>query len=200
MDALIVNDDVIRQEDPVLITDGAPNCDPDFEGAELFDNYNPQAWIEIDDARAEGVFTMVVGLGIEMQAAFQQGDIEPDVDPWSTLNELALAGGMVGVDDDPKFKAAYTHAGLLKELALVDDLTFCVGRLPPALAELTVDEFDASVEVTIDGVVFPPISDCGTDDGYTVRQSDDGATIVACGAACALMKVGAHMHFSAECI
>ncbi len=171
----------------VIITSGAPNCDTD-DGVDpyaLFETYDSDAEQQLLEGYDDHMFSMVIGLSILEDLPPEPGDMEPDVDVWDALHELALAGGMADIDSYPAFKRADSEQGLYKKLELLNDLPFCVTTLPPELWGMTLAEFDASVDVELDGEALDRLEVCDDNmHGFILPDENSKGVIVVCGLAC----------------
>ncbi len=175
----------------VVITSGAPNCDTSNgdDPQALFETYDDEAKLQILDAYQQDIFSMIVGLSVEQDDPPEPEDMEPDIDAWEILHELALEGGMANADDYPAFKQANSAAGLYKELGIVDELPFCVTRLPPELQDYSITEFDLFVEVEFEDEPLTRFDKCEDNEtGFMLPNGNAEGVIVACGTTCAEMR------------
>jgi hypothetical protein len=126
-----------------------------------------------------GVPTYVVGIDANTQTLVDQ------------LNTFAEAGGqpLPGV---VKFYNAQDGNALLADIAqIVEGVLSCTVELDPAP---TAPDFTT---VTIDGVEWPQVADCETQDGwiYSVEHTE----ITLCGSACQSLKDNGHMDVAYHC-
>ncbi len=185
-DALLAGDSSHRKS-IIFVTDGAANCKPSSVLGGMFD---AQLWFESPDdglvpsihaARAEGITTYVVGIGITDQVSGPVLDGEPNgVNAMHDLSKAALAGGApVDAQGDPMdaipeyyFGDSVTslHAAIS---SILDQIPRCEIKLDPAptlrqallglvelrVAGIKIDNLDASVcPVGADGWVWKSIT------------------------------------------
>jgi hypothetical protein len=135
----------------------------------------------------DGIRTFVVGVDIGMTVGVA-GEDSPQVDPFTALNEVALAGGMpwqFGMEAQ-KFYDVRDSADLIEAMQPIEGLQDCTVDLtmvpdPPA-------EPITSVNIEIDDMPVPYIEDCENEAGWTWIIEAEILTF--CGSWCDLFKNG----------
>jgi hypothetical protein len=163
----------------VLVTDGAANCRADAANVnEMFESYDVALPVLVGDAYVnDGIPTYVVGIDISNQQTSNVNNGEPNgIIPSQKLNEVAQAGGTVSFfnsQDQIELEAALNE--------VIESVQTCLIPLaePPVFPEFT--------EVIVEGVEWPMITDCDTEDGWLYSNPFD--TILLCGAACEALKL-----------
>ena len=154
-----------------LVTDGDALCGPD-QWEELTDDGVDEVIGDIYTVR--GIPTYVIGL------AAQGGDF---IDH---LNEMGLAGGRPNPVPNQDYYPGDDQASLQAAFAqVVTDVITCTLDLEEAPTD--PDLF----KVSIDGIEYMHIVDCGQGDGWTFMPNTMNEQIELCGAACAAFKGGA---------
>lgn len=163
-----------------LVTDGDALCGPD-QWEELTDEGVDEVIGEIYAVR--GIPTYVIGLAAQGSSFIAH------------LNEMGVAGGRPNPapqqdyypgDDQASLQAAFEQ--------VVTDVITCTLELDEAPAD------PALFKVTVDGVEYMYVADCGQGDGWTFVPNSMNEQIELCGAACAAFKGGAPFHAKQYCL
>jgi hypothetical protein len=159
----------------VMVTDGAANCASWASGNDIFNAYDTDLPDIVRQAHDEhGIPTYVIGIDIVDENIWV-----PAVNPHEALTEVAIAGG-VPRNGAEKFYNASDETELLDALATISGYIECSISLPaePGYPDL--------VEVEVDGVLVPRVTDCDTEDGWVFPNQGGGTynTITMCGDAC----------------
>lgn len=132
----------------------------------------------LEDAAAQGVYTYVVGIG-----AGTGLDEE--------LNQYAIAGGQPLPGDD-KFYNAQDGDTLFEMMdTLVQGVLSCVVLLE------SESPYPDLTEVEIDGMSWPQVDDCASEDGWV--YSNPYGEITLCGAACESLMPGGTVDITYQC-
>ncbi|RMG93416.1 MAG: VWA domain-containing protein [Deltaproteobacteria bacterium] len=113
-------------------------------------------------------------------------DGSPLANPWKRLNDVAMAGGVPknGGMDPEKFYNATNEAELQAALdAIAGAVISCTVPLDPPPEPIQ----ENWTEIEVDGMVWPKVMDCATEDGWMFTQPDL-SEIQLCGAACDAFK------------
>lgn len=158
----------------VLVTDGAPNCNPaEAPGDTLFvyDDEVPQ--IISDAFTLHQIPVYVVGINI-----LDYMETKPAVNPSHAIEDMAIAGGVPAPLGEP-----YYNAFNEPELAMA--LENVVGAIECTITLQEAPIYPENVSVEVGNTWYPRVDDCGTEDGwvYTSPQGPYNA-IQLCGAAC----------------
>lgn len=171
----------------VFVTDGAANCRIGARtSVERFEEYDSQLPVEVGNAWTNaGIPTYVVGIDIENAVSPVVVDGNPDsTNPYEKLNEVATAGGKPKAGAE-KFYQTTNQIELQDALQqIIDDALSCSVPLNP------VPAFPDLLEIYIDGMMVPRVTDCNTEDGW-VYTNPNGPydSIELCGSWCAELKV-----------
>ncbi len=163
----------------ILVTDGAANCRADAINAnQLFETYDTALPVLVGDAfTIDAIKTYVVGIDISNAQTPNVSDGEPNgIVPSQKINEVAVAGGtgaFFNSQDQIELEAALND--------VIDSVQTCL--IP--LAEAPI--FPEFTKVLVDGVEWPLVMDCATEDGWLYSNPFD--TILLCGAACDALKL-----------
>jgi hypothetical protein len=171
----------------ILVTDGAANCSSDAtSNPERFEIYDDNLSIVVGDALTDDdIATFVVGIDIADEESPTTPDGSPDgINPTTELNAVAVAGG-VPRDGAAQFYNAGNQAELqdaLQEIA--GAVISCTIPLNPA----PEPEQQAFVTIEVDGVEWPEVEDCATEDGWMWSNLPALDQIQLCGTACDELK------------
>lgn len=142
---------------------------------------NTSAQIEalLAAAAAQELYTYVVGIDADTASLVSQ------------LNLLAVAGGQPLVGAEQFYNAQDGNALLTKMGEIVEGVLSCSVTLdpPPDFPDLT--------EVEIDGMIWPKVADCNTEDGWIYSNPFDEITL--CGMACQELKDKGQVDISYQC-
>ena len=114
-------------------------------------------------------------------------DGSPLANPWKRLNDVAMAGGVPknGGMDPEKFYNATNEIELQAALdAIAGAVISCTVPLDPPPEAIQ----ENWVEIDIDGMTWPKVMDCATEDGWMFTKPDL-SEIQLCGAACDAFKM-----------
>lgn len=168
----------------VLITDGPPNCQDDAaDEAALLETVDPQLAVEIGEAFAQGIRTLVVGVAVKNVKTEPVVDSEPDgVRPFAQLKAAAIAGGATV---SPWFYDAQDEAQLALELERIAALTVCTFPLEPR------PDVPDYMELVVGGLNYGYARDdpCADRDGWRYVDHSESA-LELCNAACAQFMAG----------
>ncbi len=182
----------------LLITDGAPNCGQGLSLPESLETYDASLVAQVDAAfSADQIPTYVVGVDVQ-DAPTQPGFDSPATNPFTTLNELALAGGMpqnFGMDPQ-KFYTLDEPQTLLDAFPpFADDYT-CTIDLTMTEAGAPDPELVDQLQVFLDDSVYET-DDCANEDGWAWIVK--GEIMSFCGADCGEFAMGAPAHIIYGC-
>jgi hypothetical protein len=159
----------------VLITHGAPTCDPEVSGDARPETYDPAVLELVHDARVEhDIRTFVLALDVFEGVHPEAVDTEPDgIGPMQVLEAIAAAGGGFDVFDaaDPEVAWFFEPLGM-----------------PGWSCVVTLDFVDvdlALVQLEIDGMPLPFRVECDeNDDGFDWLEVDPTPHAELCPATC----------------
>jgi hypothetical protein len=168
----------------VLITDGGANCGDGLSLPESFETHDDSLVTHLGELfNGDGIPTFVVGVDVGMDVAMA-GEDNPQFDAFTTLNALALAGGMpwnFGMDPQ-KFYDVRNSEDLLVDLPPEQGLTECSVELtmlpegPPQPAQWPL------MTIELDGMPVPKVADCQTENGWA--WIIEGEIFRFCGSSC----------------
>ena len=177
----------------LLITDGAANCTPGGDNTfDLIELYDETLAPTVEAAYMDNdITTFVVGIDIIDGLVGAGVDGSPEANPFTRLNDVALAGGAPknGGNDAEKFFNSTNQDELLMALGeIIEDITECIIDLnnteqgPPDPIQIPYVQF------TADGMDIPKVEDCANEDGWTWLE--EGVIVTFCGSYCDDFKVG----------
>jgi hypothetical protein len=178
----------------VLITDGGANCSAGDSLPGSYEIADEALLTAVEDAFiVDGIYTFVVGVDA-LDTDVPAGEDTPAGNTFSTLNDLALAGGVpweLGMQAR-KFHDVRDAEALIVALASVLpfdpacdlDLTQFIGAPTPAQIPF--------VSFEIDDVVVPQVDDCASEDGWVWLV--EGEVVGFCGTACEQFATGYTLH------
>ena len=169
----------------ILITDGAANCSADADtsmcpgtSCGLMVEYDSNLPLVVGDAfMTDGVPTFVIGIDIFDGVVSEPGQVA--VNTFTELNAVAEAGGRAREGSEMFFNAT-------NEIELQEALAEIAGQVVSCTIPLSEEPTDPDfVEVEIGGMLFPPVEDCETQDGWVyVNPEGPYDAIQLCNAAC----------------
>ncbi len=180
--ALLSSYPFTRRRYMVLLTDGAPNCDPLLEPPALFDEVDDGAAQEIASAANFGFQTAVVALDVpDAPSGGMDGD--PLTNPRQVLDGLAAAGGITS--------AALPVSSVSELVDALEMLRVMMDRprlqVPDPLLSF------GWYEVEIGGVVYEEVRDCESEDGFAFVDMGEAPgrwdTLELCGEALGALAV-----------
>ena len=165
----------------ILVTDGAANCREGTSGSDVGRVYDENLETTVGEAFSGfGTPTYVVGINIVNEVIDSPGN--PVVNPYVSLNMVALAGGAARTGEE-KFYNAWNEAdltGALDEVAARIECTFVLDEEPV---------FPEEVRVEIDGEAYDRGVDCSAGAGWRYTDGLEGAgAIELCTDACAALQ------------
>ncbi|WAS93540.1 vWA domain-containing protein [Nannocystis punicea] len=163
-----------------LVTDGDALCGPD-QWEELTDEGVDEVIGEIYTQR--NIPTYVIGLAAQGSSFIAH------------LNEMGLAGGRPDPAADHDYYPGDDQASLQAafEQVVIDVIT-CTLDLEEAPPDPTL------FKVSVDGVEYTFVPDCGQGDGWTFVPDTMNQQIELCGVACTAFKAGASFHAKQYCL
>ena len=169
----------------IFITDGAANCAQGASAPELFEQYDAQLEVAVNDAwQNDQIPTYVVGIDIEDVTSPVVADGNPDnTNAFTELNAVALAGGA----PQPGAVSFYQTTNQTELQAavqgIIDDALSCTVPLTPAPA------FPDLMVLLIEDMEVPRVMDCATENGW-VYSNPMGPydSIELCGTWCDTLK------------
>lgn len=158
----------------VLVTDGAPNCNPAEAPEDTLFVYDQEV-TQIINESFTGHQTPVYVVGINI---LDYMETKPAVNPAQAINDMAVAGGVPAPGPDPYYNS-------FNEPELASALEEVVGAIE---CTITLEEqpiYPENVSVEVGNTWYPQVADCATEDGW-VYTSPAGPynAIQLCGAAC----------------
>lgn len=181
----------------LLVTDGAANCGMGLMPPPLFEQYDQNVHTIVGDAfTVDKIPTYVIGINtINAQSNEAQDGSPNSINPFTKLNELAVAGGNPKNDPQEKFYNADNQIELSAALdAVIADALSCIITLDsePAKPEFT--------QVKINGVKVPFVNSCA-ENGW-VYTNPDGPydAIELCGTACSNLKMSGAADVNFFCV
>jgi hypothetical protein len=173
----------------VLITDGGANCGEGLSLPESFEIYDELLAENVSKSfQFDQIPTLVVGVDIGMTVGVA-GEDSPQVDPFTALNEVALAGGMPWQQgmEAQKFYDVRDSADIIEAMQPLEGSTDCTLDLT-TFPEPPPDP-NESVNIEMDGVPVPYVEDCAIEVGWTWISEPE--ILAFCGSWCDLWKDGA---------
>jgi hypothetical protein len=173
----------------ILITDGAANCDPQFNFTQpsFLETYDAGLEAVVDEtsnpAGAYGYPVYVVGIDIANANSGSATDGNPNnINPTVELNKIAVAGRRPAAGAT-QFYATTDQVELQNALnQVIADTLSCDVPLTPE------PPFPNLVEVEIDGTPLMQVGDCATENGWQYTTPGVFDSITLCGTACDLFK------------
>ncbi len=172
-----------------LITDGAANCPGNGNGGAVWNTYDDELPIVVEDTFMDGIPTYVVGIDIKTtNTGTNAGDGDPNnIVPFDKMNEVADAGGVPKMDPanpTEHFYQANNQIELDAALeAIAAQIGSCVVPLDPEPDDPTM------LQIQVGGMVVPPITDCATESGWLYVDAPPYNTIELCGTWCDEFKI-----------
>lgn len=148
----------------VLVTDGEARCKPGFANEETLDDTVDEFVGEIHDQR--GIPTYVLGMALNSTAK-------------ASLNEMAEQGGVPNPSGPEKYYQADDEAQLHEAFdAIGSQVVSCEIELEAAPNDPML------LQVLVDGMEWPHVDDCATQDGWVFVEGSGNLRIELCGQAC----------------
>jgi hypothetical protein len=181
----------------VYISDGAANCSTSaMTNYQLFENYDLNLPVTLAGLwTADGIPTYVVGIDISTQQTSGQQDGNPNnIVPWCKMDQLGelggkptdVAPGMACAETATNNRDFYPAANEIQLQAalqaIIEDAISCEIVLDP------VPPFPNLLEVQLDGMTVPKVTDCATENGWVYTNAEYTA-IELCGTFCADLTV-----------
>lgn len=158
----------------ILLTDGAPNCNPEVSADQTLFVYDDRLPGKVGEAfDVDGIPTYVVGINI-----LDADDLtKPAVNPIEAISDAAIAGGAAREGDAPFYNT-------FNEIELEDALWEVANRIECTVNLTETPDFPDQVMVNVGGSNYSQVGDCETDDGWTYVDPQTNDAVVLCGQAC----------------
>lgn len=148
----------------ILVTDGEARCKAGYPNQETLDDTVDELVDEVYSVR--GIPTFVLGMALNSSAK-------------ASLNEMAEKGGVPNPNGPEKYYQADDQAQLEEAFdAIGSQVVSCEIELEAAPNDPML------LQVLVDGMEWPHVEDCATEDGWTFVPGSMNKRIELCGAAC----------------